>query len=134
MEGIGPIFGPSGWIGPSGLNIVLCVHKDEELVYIRNPESAYGCVYSYRPGGINEHSKNNLLVYPNPVTEKLTIKNDEFKITHLQMVDIWGRTIVELIPQGESQITVDMSAFISGIYLIHANVNGSIITEKIVKF
>ena len=134
-EGIGSVFGPIDYQycnGGMGLKKLLCVHQDENLVYIRNPESSYQCDYKFADG-IDEHSKNELNVYPNPVTDQLTIKNDEFKITHIQIIDIMGRVVKNIVLKNESKIIVNMSALHSGLYLIKANMNGSIVTEKIVK-
>jgi hypothetical protein len=137
MEGIGSIFGPLKhkhiYQGYLGMTKLLCVHKDKELVYIRNPESSYGCDYNNMGSGIDEKNNNNLHAYPNPTKDKLFIKNHEFTINHIQIIDLLGRLLMDIIPQNESEIVLDMKSLPSGLYFVKASINGSVVMEKVIK-
>jgi hypothetical protein len=137
IEGIGATFGPLSHKyeyshGALGLNILLCVHKNENRVYIRNPEASYGCYYQYG-WNINELPKNRLNLYPNPVTDQLTVKNGELTITHLQVIDVLGRIIMNITTQNKSEITINTSVLNPGLYFIKATINGNSVIEKIIK-
>jgi len=132
IEGIGSTVGL--FYVPSDFNnILICFSIDEEIIYL-NPDELHVCepaIYI----AIEEFDKDNTLIKfsPNPVKDKLIIKNEEFKITNLQIVDLLGRAIIDVIPQNNSEIIVDMANLISGLYFIKVNMNGNIIIEKIVK-
>jgi hypothetical protein len=87
--------------------------------------------------GINDFSKNNLLVYPNPFNNNLTI---EFEINNgvldIEIIDILGNVFIKkkLINEKVLQLNTDLLA--KGVYLIKIKNNETRKTyfEKIVKF
>jgi len=136
MEGIGPLFGVIDYRNPNGvelLSLLLCVHKEDSLVYIRNSESSYGCDYYSISAIINEPLNITLYVYPNPVKEQLIIKNDEFIITRIQIFDMFGILILDIISQNESEIVLDMKSYLPGFYFFKAITNERSIVKKIIK-
>jgi hypothetical protein len=73
----------------------------------------------------------NLMVFPNPATEQITIKN----VSANSMVSIYtieGKQIYSQRISKDGEVNVDVSQFIRGIYLVKINGSGSAITEKII--
>jgi hypothetical protein len=135
MEGVGSIFGPLEWhtayVG--GSNILLCIHKDEELVYIRNPESSYQCDYQCIGEGINEHTKNKLHIYPNPVFTEFHIQSDLINLDEVFIYTIQGQYVRHIKIQEEFQ-KINIAHLHAGIYLLKVkDTQGNIRVEKIVK-
>lgn len=63
----------------------------------------------------------NVVVYPNPAGEKITIKNNGMAITDIKLIDETGKLVKNLdgifIPD-KSDLTVDLSDLASGIYIL----------------
>jgi hypothetical protein len=75
-----------------------------------------------------------MLLFPNPVKDKLTIVNAGFKMSSVKITDISGRVI--LMQKADSEkIEIDFSGFPKGIYFVSAeSENGANFkTEKIIK-
>lgn len=87
--------------------------------------------FQYSPVDISEWQKDNLSVYPNPVTTKLTVKNTEI-IDELKIFDLQGKIYLSLSPKKE--ITdIDMSSFPTGMYFLRIVSNNKVSTSKIIK-
>jgi hypothetical protein len=81
--------------------------------------------------GINDYSLNNLLIYPGPAAEELTIEND-FPIVQYHIMNIEGKLLkAERI--NINQTTIDISNLKKGIYLIQVQTESGIKVEKFVK-
>jgi hypothetical protein len=81
--------------------------------------------------GINEVNLNNqIVVYPNPASNILTIKST-FDLTgmQLQLLDITGKVIA----QYHNQTEIDLSAIANGMYLLHIQTpNGNLVKQVVV--
>ena len=76
-------------------------------------------------------SFNQIKIYPNPVTEMLTISNTEI-ISSVEIIDMLGRTLFHKDTNGlETQ--VDMSYLPTATYLVQVKVADAIKTVKIIK-
>ena len=76
-------------------------------------------------------SFNQIKIYPNPVTEMLTISNIEI-ISSVEIIDMLGRTLFHKDTNGlETQ--VDMSYLPTATYLVQVKVGDAIKTVKIIK-
>ena len=76
-------------------------------------------------------SFNQIKIYPNPVTEMLTISNTEI-ISSVEIIDMLGRTLFHKDTNGlETQ--VDMSYLPTATYLVQVKVGDAIKTVKIIK-
>ncbi len=81
----------------------------------------------FLPGvGFNENSlKNNVRVYPNPATEKITVEG--FDDVKLKVTDLVGKTII-----AESSVnSIDVSTLTSGIYFLNIKSGNE---QSVVKF
>lgn len=82
---------------------------------------------------INENlsSKNNLSLYPNPVTNFLNIESKNNKIETIQIIDIMGNWVENIIVES-NQIQIDLSHLNNGIYFVMSIFeNGQINKNKI---
>lgn len=78
--------------------------------------------------GVEKQDFTNLVVYPNPVKEQLTLSNTD-EISALKFFNIIGQEVLSLSPHS-SIVVVDMTSLSTGIYLIQVNTE---IGSKIVK-
>ncbi|NME69697.1 T9SS type A sorting domain-containing protein [Flammeovirga aprica] len=79
-----------------------------------------------------EQLKEQILLYPNPSkggNVKLFFKGNS-TIDNLKLLDIAGRTI-ETIPAKGNEITINTAQLKSGIYLIQAQIDGVVVSKKL---
>lgn len=77
-----------------------------------------------------------ITLYPNPVTDKLTIEFDEagFLSSEIRIYDILGKIVfADLDENIEQQKTIDMSGLASAIYYIEVDLDGNKVMRKVVK-
>jgi len=114
-------------------SLLLCAYKDEELFYIRNPESLYGCVYNCMGTNINEYSKNKLQVFPNPVNNEFHIQSDKIHLDEIFIYTIQGQCVKHTKIYEEYQ-KINIASLPAGIYLLKAkDIQGNIFTAKLIK-
>ena len=87
--------------------------------------------------GINDYGKHlnsiNLLVYPNPTNDNITLLCNEMNIERFEIVDIFGRIIFEKTINSPNY-TQDISFLKKGMYFIKNQMkNKQIINKKIIK-
>ena len=87
-------------------------------------------------GGTTSISINNALdfstkIYPNPANNKLTIENNNFIISSIELFDISGKSIV--VKRVDEMTTIlDISNLYNGIYFVKVNSNQSSIIKKLI--
>lgn len=93
-----------------------------------------GHVYRFSGGtvSIDESNTENLVIYPNPVTDKLLIQCDG-KIETLEIYGTTGQLVKILSVSGINQIEADLSELKSGTYLIHMKTATGTSIQAIVK-
>lgn len=81
---------------------------------------------------IEASEMGEISIYPNPVSDKLTITSGNKPVRRLKVSDLTGRVVYEYenIP---GQRDFDLSHLQTGIYLISIDVNGQACTSKLVK-
>jgi subtilisin-like proprotein convertase family protein len=74
--------------------------------------------YSVDQTGISELTANNVLVFPNPTSDKVSVTWDG-SISYIEITDVRGRLLnrVEVSDVNETQL--DVATYSSGIYLLH---------------
>jgi len=75
-----------------------------------------------------ETSLRKIKVYPNPVTNVLTIATDK-KVNTISVYNIEG----QLVKTAQNVKTIDMSNLSVGVYMIKADVEGKVETSKVIK-
>ncbi|KQS92731.1 T9SS type A sorting domain-containing protein [Chryseobacterium sp. Leaf394] len=76
-------------------------------------------------------SKSDFKLYPNPVSQYL---NYEFsvKIKSITVSDQNGRIVLRQLPDGQKG-SIDLSTLTAGVYIVQAQTENGIVTEKIIK-
>jgi hypothetical protein len=84
---------------------------------------------------------DNISVYPNPTTGKLTITYHELRITGINIFDIYGRKVAAKFPSNSLEgwqpqadgVVFNISHLASGIYMVQIQTDKGMITKKVVK-
>jgi hypothetical protein len=80
---------------------------------------------------ILEKQTENFSIYPNPVTNNLTVEHTE-TIDDLKIFDMQGKIYLHLSPKKET-VNIDMTSFAAGIYFLRIVSNDKINTSKVIK-
>ncbi|MDR2083813.1 MAG: T9SS type A sorting domain-containing protein [Bacteroidales bacterium] len=80
-----------------------------------------------------KYIEDNIIVFPNPTTGELTIKNEELRIKNICVFDVFGRHVYFQQQNIEKTIIVDISDFKTGIYFIQIQTENGIVNKKILK-
>ena len=132
IEGVGPTYGPFGYInrGAGYMNLLLCVHYGDSLVYMNHP--ILGC---YQFGtGVFEYPASTMRLYPNPASQMLNVEFDgkEPPLGVITVTDMAG--VVVLSQECSSAVTsLDVSRLKSGVYVIGFRNDKGYIVKKFVK-
>ena len=76
---------------------------------------------------------DNLKIYPNPVNDKLQISYDNLLIDKIKIINNLGKLIYQSNKINKSNITIDLSPFDKGIYIIDIMTQNQKFTKSIVK-
>jgi len=120
-----------GWFAP---DIKVPVMFIDDLEGLPGYEARYLVEYNF-PVGIEDQLDYHLEIYPNPTTDRVTIKTDEI-IERVNIYSITGQLMDAVSsPTGPSrQQTIDLSRYPKGIYLIKVGFeDGAIVTDRIIK-
>jgi len=74
---------------------------------------------------------NNLLIYPNPIKERLTIKSND-TIQSVTVFDISGKKIIDFFANN-TEINLNFESLKNGLYILNIKINNSIVMAKIIK-
>jgi hypothetical protein len=94
------------------------------IIGIRGPEL---------PDAIEEHSAENVKVFPNPSNGNVHVYADLHPVLELQIFDMFGRMILHK-SVGEKDFSVDLSDYDAGTYILRLVTNEGVATSKIVKY
>ncbi len=64
-------------------------------------------------------SLDHIVVYPNPVTDRLYITNNNLEIKHLRLYSLAGREILSATCRSKGVINLDLSGIAKGLYFIN---------------
>ena len=82
--------------------------------------------------GINETELKEIKTYPNPVNKDLIIENPYYKPLKVTVYNSMGLLIYQ--KQYENQtITIDMSNYVNGVYILKLSSDNGMLVRKIVK-
>jgi hypothetical protein len=81
--------------------------------------------------GISGSSAENIRIYPNPVSQRLYLSN--IQGCKVEISDLMGRVLIKA--NAEEELTViDLSSFVSGVYIVSVQGEGINYVEKVSKF
>ena len=84
------------------------------------------------PGEGIEELTSSLLLYPNPVKDKIYIETPTQTLT-VEIYDVYGRHQVTETPSHQDNLTIDVANLKSGIYFVKINTNEGNIVKRIIK-
>ena len=80
----------------------------------------------------NTAIENQVILYPNPVTNQLVIDLTQYKVNNIIIYDYMGKQIKNHCTN-TSDIVIDVSDLAKGMYLISINTDKGNITKKFIK-
>ena len=81
---------------------------------------------------VKEFKENDLLIYPNPASSFIGIKNMSSKVKSIEFLDISGKTILQFLTPDLDQ-RFDISDLNEGLFFVKIKADDEIITEKFIK-
>ena len=84
------------------------------------------------PGDGIEELTSSLLLYPNPVKDKLYIETED-EVEEVVVYDIYGRLQDYKTTRLQDNLVIDVSNFKSGVYFVMTKTNDGVVTRRIVK-
>lgn len=73
---------------------------------------------------VNENALNQIKIFPNPVKDIVILKNIRNNVNLIQVFNIDGRKVLEkAVKSSESEISLDMTSFSNGVYVLHISNN-----------
>jgi len=104
------------------------------LVYISDDNAVFALKNDPRllTNSIVETPANsNIIIYPNPVTNELKIKNIECRIKNVEILDVTGKILTNRYVLLTNSINV--SSLLQGVYLIKIYTDKGVVTERFIK-
>jgi len=99
----------------------------------------FGCIdtsscYYISSIGINESSINNhIIASPNPTTGQITISLEERTPTTITLRNSLGQHLLSEKHPSSNEVVFDISSYPTGMYFLKLEMNGIVITKKVVK-
>lgn len=116
--------GTANFVG--GWTYLLCVHENNELIYI-NPE--YNVCYFVNTD-ISEDTRGSIQIFPNPAKNTISIFNPEkIMFESVSLFDISGQRVIEFDPKSTC---FDVSNLKPGIYFLKIINRNEQVTKKII--
>lgn len=82
-----------------------------------------------------EQNAFKLEIFPNPVTELLTIRSPGNRSVQVTVADVLGRTVISLNPATDlTEQRVDMTDLVTGVYFVRVQLGLASSTVKVVKY
>ncbi|MCB0805952.1 MAG: peptidoglycan DD-metalloendopeptidase family protein [Bacteroidales bacterium] len=81
--------------------------------------------------GIEKHEALSVEIFPNPVGDYFNF-NAETPVEHITVSDVYGHVTIDVMADERSG-NIDTRSLKNGVYFVRFQINGSIVTEKIVK-
>lgn len=141
--------GTGGWSDYQAPNPPSYIVENNEVT----AEALWGYTVAYQPGtypsvsmwgdpfkivldgkksgsGVNGDATSQVLnIYPNPANDKVNISSDN-NINHVWVLNNMGKIVIENSPNA-NQVSIDVSMLSPGLYIIKAETNGAVITNKV---
>lgn len=95
-----------------------------------NCSDTSSCININSIGIVENSALHNVIIYPNPASELLTIECSGAFVDEVSIIDLTGK-IYQIEKKGKT--VFDISRLPKGIYFIHMSKDNEIITEKLIK-
>lgn len=90
------------------------------------PWTDYNFFITWDPTGVEEMLSNDILIYPNPANQLLTIEIDS-EFCHdvfIELYDVLGQKVKSISTNGKNRILVDISDLVVGNYFVNIDYKG----------
>jgi hypothetical protein len=82
--------------------------------------------------GIDEYELNNVVVYPNPTSGVVQIKNEEWRMENVEVYDAYGK-LLNTMSVNDHTVTLDLSGYAKGTYFVRVTTERGVVTKRVVK-
>ncbi|MCZ2394401.1 MAG: T9SS type A sorting domain-containing protein [Chitinophagales bacterium] len=89
--------------------------------------------YSCTPTAVNNVSKQQLSIYPNPSSGQFSLNTDLYQNGIVEIYSITGQRIISLIVPSLEQVQLDISSQPNGLYIVKVQSGKDIWIERVVK-
>jgi len=96
-----------------------------------NPAIVTNTTYNINGSLGIEEVENDFRIYPNPATDEITVATNS-NINKIQLIDMSGKIVLSKNTSGET-VQLNIGSLQAGIYLIQAETQNGIVTERIIK-
>lgn len=86
----------------------------------------------YDPASVSHYEKVDLIAYPNPVIDLISLQFPDNERWSISVLDVFGKLVFQTQRNAQNTV-VDMSDFSAGTYVLHAESNSRTATKLIVK-
>jgi hypothetical protein len=83
--------------------------------------------------GGNATKDGRFTIYPNPFNEQLTIKNEQFRINRVVLIDMLGKEVINVHSNKVFETTINMAKIAAGVYQVKIETEQGTFTSKVVK-
>jgi len=119
-----------------GTKILFASNWDDSSIMSDPNPPAWVLAFPQTELSVDENElSNKLTVYPNPTNDLINIKvsGQNNLITQMQLHDILGRTLVNDFVDDASELTLDLSSYPKGVYLLSVMSNGVKQTKRVMR-
>ena len=113
----------------------ITVSNDGKVVYLINnggPSPDKITVYTYQYVGIPEPVPHQIKLYPNPVSDELTI-NGIYNVNQLKAIEISTILGEKVLVEYNEDLNIDVSEFSTGVHIIYIHYQDKTLVSKFVK-
>lgn len=82
--------------------------------------------------GVNDHKKEAISIYPNPVKDKLSLSVGSLEVSEVFIIDLAGRKYTVSFTQSSEQ-KIDVSHLAKGPYILSVVTENKVLSSKFVK-
>jgi hypothetical protein len=84
--------------------------------------------------GVSENEMEDIVIFPNPTTGELGIRNYELGIRNIEVFDVYGRKLSQIsYPNSQLSYLIDIFHLQAGIYFVKITMEKGIVIKKVIK-
>ena len=83
--------------------------------------------------GGNAIRDGHFTIFPNPVNEQLTIKNEALLMNRVILIDVLGKEVINMQQNNVNEATINVAKIAAGVYQVRIETDQGIFTSKVVK-
>lgn len=95
------------------------------------------CVIGEEPGfsqkNVIEQQSGDIMLYPNPAADIVTVNLNQVQSGNISVYSIEGKIVSERAFTALNELTLDLSPYAEGIYMVKVQIGEEIITKRIIK-